>query len=737
MKKALALVLALCAPWPVAAQNAITQEGTVLQNSPMMFRGNNRARQGSGVKGAPTGQIVTTGDAVVGGRCDYSAPIDDPAGYYKLCIDAKSGKITLDGTRLPKQGTLTVEISGQPYVFPSSVTIVGSDAAVSNNPALKNITGAVGKRLVRLGFNTPGDGGLATYNWSETNCVLADNGAQVQPTGVTGCWIADFSGMAPTAMIWGCLGDGTGDDRPCVQAAIDAMSTAKGILHFDAKHLYRIVGTLNVTKPLKMSGQYRYGTWVTRADDYRGCAWGLIKSDNLTLLNVTANTVTIDGVCMQLFPDGNNSATAGAAIRLSPPSIDTSQTGVTLTNNYILNPWEGIILDGYGPQNTHCCGVGGSGDNYIAHNTIANPRNIGISIGRNTANSMTVGNSIINNAIVCIGDDSKANAIGVALYDGAIWYNGTEVGPEMCRYGMTVLPGTVGGLAQQAQFQITGVMGDQSGWIDMLIRPNTSLGVVAFSEIIGGWASAGKGGQLHIDNSMGGRIMGINVIGGFFHSSAAQVEPIIRLQGDPDSVGEFGAITIMGAQIDCWQGGTCMGPGIDINSVGTGQPSRVIISSNHIGNNNAAGTALLDTAIRIRDAGGPGFINIVGNDLSEALTPIDFYSNDSLSRVQIETNQGVNDHCDTTVNTTSTIRIPASVNCIHINGSGTITNIENIWNTRKVMAFVDSDAVNFTIGGPGPSPGVCNGKAGILRASVVMLVFNQKSFCWAVVGAND
>src|SRR6185295_14610358 len=68
---------------PAAAQNAVTQEGTVLQNSPMMFRGNNRARQGAGVGGAPTGQIVTTGDSVVGGRCDYSAATDDPNGYYK------------------------------------------------------------------------------------------------------------------------------------------------------------------------------------------------------------------------------------------------------------------------------------------------------------------------------------------------------------------------------------------------------------------------------------------------------------------------------------------------------------------------------------------------------------------------------------------------------------------------------------------------------------------------------
>ena len=79
MRKILAIALALCAPWPLAAQNAITQEGTVLQNSPMMFRGNNRARQGAPVQGAPKGQIVETGDSVVGGRCDYSEKRKRPA----------------------------------------------------------------------------------------------------------------------------------------------------------------------------------------------------------------------------------------------------------------------------------------------------------------------------------------------------------------------------------------------------------------------------------------------------------------------------------------------------------------------------------------------------------------------------------------------------------------------------------------------------------------------------------
>ena len=118
MKKLALAALALCVLGsPAGSQNAITQEGTVLQNSPMMFRGNNRARQGATVDGAPFGQSVTTGDSVIGGRCDYSGPTDDPLGYYRLCINGAKGQIILDGTRTPLH-QLKFIINGTEYSFP-------------------------------------------------------------------------------------------------------------------------------------------------------------------------------------------------------------------------------------------------------------------------------------------------------------------------------------------------------------------------------------------------------------------------------------------------------------------------------------------------------------------------------------------------------------------------------------------------------------------------------------------
>lgn len=114
MKRLLAVVLA-CAPLSVQAQNAITQEGSVLQNSPVMFAGDRRARQGAPAAGAQTGRIITTGDAVVGGRCDFSAPTDTVAGYNKLCLDSTNGKISFSTTKSPPSNFAGIEINGTLY----------------------------------------------------------------------------------------------------------------------------------------------------------------------------------------------------------------------------------------------------------------------------------------------------------------------------------------------------------------------------------------------------------------------------------------------------------------------------------------------------------------------------------------------------------------------------------------------------------------------------------------------
>ena len=304
---ALAMV-SLCA-LDVQAQNAITQQGPVVKDSPMMFKGDRQARQGATAAGAPTGQIVTTGDAVIGGRCDYSAPTDDPDGYYRLCLDGKEGAIRLDGTKGPAKNTLKLDIDGQVYDVPGTgVSIAGTDTAVANNTVLKTVVGTLNKRAVRLGYTKPGDGGFASYNWSATNCVTPDDGAQVQPTGATGCWVADFALADPNPLQFGADPKGVVD----ATAAINKAAKAAAALNLN---VYIPAGTYKVTDEITIAtGQVLYGAGRTRSilrasSDFRMSALGVVR------LNVSSGLISIGITLVQ--PD--------SAVRASytpyPPAV--------------------------------------------------------------------------------------------------------------------------------------------------------------------------------------------------------------------------------------------------------------------------------------------------------------------------------------------------------------------------------------------------------------------------------
>jgi hypothetical protein len=107
---------------------------------------------------------------------------------------------------------------------------------VAGNAELKGVGGSDHPAgVTRLGFTAPGDGGAATYFWSPANCASADDGAQVQPTGITGCWQADFSFFKPNVKQWGAKGDGTTDDANAINTALSsANSLSLGEMNFPA-----------------------------------------------------------------------------------------------------------------------------------------------------------------------------------------------------------------------------------------------------------------------------------------------------------------------------------------------------------------------------------------------------------------------------------------------------------------------------------------------------------------------
>ena len=89
---------------------------------------------------------------------------------------------------------------------------------VPNNNVLKAVAVGATSIVQRDGFYTPGDGGKATYIWSNTPCPLPDNGAQVAPNVGTGCWlISKETPLLPE--IWGAYGNDINDDNAALAAA--------------------------------------------------------------------------------------------------------------------------------------------------------------------------------------------------------------------------------------------------------------------------------------------------------------------------------------------------------------------------------------------------------------------------------------------------------------------------------------------------------------------------------------
>jgi len=651
MKRVIALALALCAPWPLAAQNAITQEGTVLQNSPMMFRGNNRARQGATVNGAPTGQTVTTGDSVVGGRCDYSAPIDDPAGYYRMCIDAKTGTLKLDGTKLPPFGTIKIEINGQVYEFPSSVTIVGSDAVVTSNAILKTVTGELGKRVVRLGFYTPGDGGLATYNWSATNCVGADDGAKVQPA-TTGCWIGDFSGQQPTPKIWGAKGDGATNDQPAVQAAINAMA---GQTLYLGPHMYGLATGISCSSPMRIVGDGRSAL----DQQYSGFT---ALTTNMTLFTPCAQSY-FGHFYIDMGHPGTN--TAGTAISF-PGNSGNSMIDFV----WIDKPCIGLDLNG-GAQavnQLHVTGHRGAGCG-------------GIRIGHSTSGGLTVDANI--SGVTLQSDLTNPADFGMRIEDaGGLFVTNTDI--LSSNVGTYITPGMGPGSQAQrvewAYFNNT-VLGDSTVYECLVIDVAHPVGIIRGLQFNQTWTStSAAAGGIVLKNTGGTSIYsGIHFKG---HRSY-------------NNYGNGAEIT-MGDQVSfdnvhfCGNGKSGASSGIFwAANVGLGAVRNSTVGGQC---DNNIGPPGVQYGVAYQGSNG-GHI-LVGNELYGTIAPV--YGTPTDSSV-IANNQNL-DTQTFTVASASTITLTTVAPSWTITGTTPIVNIAGGWNGRTVL-FHGSSAVTFSAGG--------------------------------------
>ncbi len=694
MKRAIAVALALCAPWPLAAQNAITQEGTVLQNSPMMFRGNNRARQGAPAQGAPKGQIAETGDAVVGGRCDYSAPTDTPDGYSFVCIDGKGNSVISGGTKFPSQ-PFTIVVNGTRYEMPFNVAIIGSDAIVGDISGLKAAVGAAGKRMTRLGYNMPGDGGLAMYNWATVNCAAADNGAQVQPTGVTGCWIADFSGTQPTPMVWGARGNGTIDDTAAVQAAINAMQGKAKILYL-GPFRYLIGAQLNVSDVLNIVGE------GVKGDTYAStCPTGsssFIINSNINALSLTAKYAGVKGVCFQMGTAPGQRTAGGVAISAKSTTGNGSRNDII--DNTIIYSAKGIYLTGLpGNQNN---------GSTIRGNLIISPSQIGISIGAESTGAGTVGTMLSDNQIVCHatigGDATTANAYGLFVYDGAVTADMTDNGPYGCNVGTSLEPGA----NQLASGSFSGVLGDSSKTADLYIGPKTAG--IATGRFVNFWVSNAAAGNttdrpIWITTYNGGTVKRLLFSGGQVHSNYGQTSASITVDGASDVL--FDGIMFHGNGPE-----SVIGPAYDIINSYT-----ITLSGNHIPGDYQAG-------IRVYGAGTNG-IGIVGNtNFGGRPFAIDTI-NPNMTMV-IKDNIGPSMIC-ANLTTANDVTFTDATDCYKTVGAGEIWTMAGGWGGRDVMLLAGASLV---LHNNVPLNGVCRPNLTMVAGDSIRLRYNASDKCW-------
>jgi hypothetical protein len=652
MKKLLAIVLALCAPWPLAAQNAITQEGTVLQNSSMMFRGNNRARQGAPVGGAPTGQIVTTGDAVVGGKCDYSLPIDAADGYYFICFDAKNNAIRAGGTKLPAQN-ITIEINGTRYTFLGEVALVGSDAVVGFNTGLKTAAGAAGKRLVRLGFSAPGDGGLATYNWSDANCIAADDGAQVQPTGITGCWIADFSGVMPVPEVWGAKGDGIANDAAAVNAGLTYVAGKGGKLYARNGSTYGVSSTINMK------------------DDTCFIGAGMDRSQ-IKLL---------DGVVSPVINMPHHSCLRDIWIDASP---QTSGTVIKMVADYRASLDRVYTFKG-------CLAVDVSGGAHSISNSFFyemynSPDCGGIRVGHNTTNGTTGDLRITNTTIAC---NMETRAGFNMLFEDA---GGTFIGPGVDNIGCT--NGTVmkPGASQIVEFTFcnSSAIGDSNTGSGLLIDTASPSGKVMANSFSQCWTSgqvAPAGNGIQIQNTGGGKITGNVFIGhhvyGAFFNGVLLAKPVS---------GTIEGITFNGLRVCDVQTGAdlLIGDGLAV----TIQNSKIEKACDGVVSGNTTGLLYgIGLGANVQ-------LFATGNDLTyygtESWTAI---AGIPTNRSVVANNSTVDNGSGPTYASASTVTLDQVTPRIHLSGTTTVNTITPAWNGQTLCIISDNGVVNFGTSG--------------------------------------
>ena len=589
---------------------------------------------------------------------------------------------------------------------PNLLTGAGNvELAVANNTALKALAGTTVASVRRNGFATAGDGGAARYVWNASNCVTADDGAQVQPSG-TGCWIADFSGAVPTPKVWGAVGDGTTNDTTKVQAAITAMasttlaSAQKKLRVVD--HPY-CVTALTIPTGITIEGS---GPPVAATETNSGLK---ACSTNASLITVSGNGSKISGLVI----NGNGGNTSGFAIKITGHENRIENNHINGFCTYIYNIGRhniingNVLTDNVNPTNSSGCSVIIDGD----------------------ATAATVGSVYMNNLLTTWGP----NAAG-SYHAGMLFQN--SGGPyiafndiQRTSYGTIIKP-----LADKtvsfAFFDST-VLGDTTNADGLFIdttNSNSRAEIIKINNSYFGrngdwpgtftWAAARN---VTIQNTGLGAVSGVHINGTAFNTASNENIAIVGNSGVND-------ITIDNSTL-CFPGQGTNSANILLNDAST-----LAIRNNTIGAacNQVVFSNTTTTANIFFNTANSGNLTITGNQLygpwQLGAGPIaDAGSAIVSTGLNTISNNYPLDSSPLTVTSAAAID-PGYYPVVYITGTTNVTNIRHPWQGRKITVYTPG-GFTFTTGGGG-SDAICGNKtmaAGATATAVYLPVTN----CWA------
>jgi hypothetical protein len=579
---------------------------------------------------------------------------------------------------------------------------VHGNLMVGNVAALKALT-LPWPMVTTSGYTTYGDGGQNVYYYNASACAAADGGSQIQATGQSGCWIAQFPTNGANVMSWGCAGNGTTDDTTCLTNAFKWADTSGIPLRFDATHTAVLKSQITSTGSPTITGTNGHILI------YNSCPYGIkFENTSSSALVFYGATGAVTDMCIQMNASVGGQTGGWAIYAGTQNDSATEQGSFHIERNTVVNAMGGIEVGG----STRSLQTQGT---TVRDNVIINPSYEGIAIGEASVGGTTNGTVLIQNEVYCQAAGSHASATGIAIRDvGGLYVEAGPSGPYNCNIGTAMIPGTVGGYAQNCcGGTLMGVLGDSSGTYDLEINPGSG-GALQYVQLIGAWASAVTTADTPVFVDRGSGTCENVIFSGLQVNMAGGNNVGIYLNGCQN-------IVLSGTSIGQIGGGTSnYGIYLNTSRVGAAAITGTVINVE---------TGALTTCIGVTDAGSPGsgIVNITGNILTNCTAPVSgTYS--GADNYVIQSNTGIDNGVYQAVATASSITLPAWGNYFELTGTSSITTISstNSWNGRTVKLVPYNGNITLVAGGGN----ICGPGTTIAQSTLVTLIWSQNFGCW-------